>query len=237
MSKEFQGSKSHSIFEYNTVLTHYDHQLPLKVASDASPYEVGAVLTHVMPDNTERPVAYASRSLHKSEQNYSQLEKEALAIIFSIKKFHQYIYGRKFTLQTDHKPLTVIFGPNSSLPTLAVARIQRWALLLSAYEYNIEYRSSENHGNADALSRLPLPESKSSHAEQSFQATLFNLTQITVLPPTPEQIKKSTEMDPVLSKVLMYLLNGWPEQIDEELKPFYQRRYELGVETVVYFGE
>ena len=119
--------------------------IPQKVACNASPYGVGAVLAHVMPDGLERPVAYASRSLTNSEQNFSQLEKEALAIVFSIKKFHQDVYGCKFILQTDHKPLTMILGSKSKLPILAAAWVQRWVKLLSAYEYEIEYRPTEKH--------------------------------------------------------------------------------------------
>ena len=76
---------------------------------------MGAVLSHVFPNGSERPVAYASRTLSDPEKNYSQIEKEGLAIVFGVKKFHKYVYGRHFTLVTDHKPLVTIFGNNSSL--------------------------------------------------------------------------------------------------------------------------
>lgn len=110
---------------YTNVLVHYDVNLPLRLACDASAYGVGAVISHVMPNNDEKPIAYASRSLTKGEKNYSQIEKEALSIIFGIKKFHQFLYGRKFTLITDHKPLLAILVPKAKLPTLAAARFQR----------------------------------------------------------------------------------------------------------------
>ena len=90
------------------VLAHYDPDLPIVLAGDASAYGLGAVISHKMPDGTERPVAYASRTLTASERNYSQVEKEALSLVFGIKRFHQYLYGRQFVLLTDHKPLTTI---------------------------------------------------------------------------------------------------------------------------------
>ena len=138
------------------VLTHFSDTLPLKLDADASQYGIGAVISHVLPSGEERPIAYASRTLTKSERNYAQIEKEALSIVFGVKKFHQYLYGRKFLLVTDHKPLTTLLGTKSGITTLAAARLQRWALLLAAYQYDIEYRSTEKHGKADCLSRLPI---------------------------------------------------------------------------------
>ena len=91
-----------------TVLVHYDVNLPLTLATDASPHGVGAVISHVV-NGEEKPIAFASKTLAPAERNYSQLDREALGIIFGIKKFHKYLYGRKFTLITDNKPLTAIF--------------------------------------------------------------------------------------------------------------------------------
>ena len=93
--KAFEASKDQ--LASAQVLAHYDANLPLFLACDASPYGVGAVLSHIMPDGEERPIAFASRTLTSSERNYAQLEKEALSLIFGVKKFHPYIYGRQFT--------------------------------------------------------------------------------------------------------------------------------------------
>ena len=106
------------------VLVHYDPALPLKLDCDASAYGVGAVLSLVYSDGVERPIAYASRTLTKSEKGYAQLEKEALSLIYGVKKFHQSIYGRRFTLVTDHKPLMTILSPKKGLRTLAAACLQ-----------------------------------------------------------------------------------------------------------------
>ena len=112
------------------ILVHYDPSLPLKLAGDASQYGVGAVISQVSLNGDERPVAYASRTLSASERNYSQIKKEALSLIYGLPKFYQYLYARNFTIITDHKPILAILGPKKNIPTLAAARMQRWALLL-----------------------------------------------------------------------------------------------------------
>ena len=112
-------------------LAHYDAKLPIKLAADASAYGIGAVISHVYPDSSERPVAFASRTLTSAEWIYAQLEKEAFALVYGVKHFHQYLYGRMFTLVTHHKPLTTILNPRKGIPSLAAARLQRWAIILS----------------------------------------------------------------------------------------------------------
>ena len=76
-------------------------------------------------------------------------------MVFALKKFHQFFYGRHFILLTDHKPLLALFGASKETPLLAANRLARWALMLSQYDYSVEFRKSREHGNADALSRLP----------------------------------------------------------------------------------
>ena len=171
------------------VLAHYDPKLPIKLAADTSAYGIGAVISHVYPDGSGRPVAFASRTLTSAERNYAQLEKEALALIYGVKHFHQCLYGRMFTLITDHKPLTKILNPRKGIPSLAAARLQHWAIILSAYRYKIEFKCMQDHGNADGLSRLPLPNVKFS---KSNATDVFTVAQLDSLPVTAEQLGKAT---------------------------------------------
>ena len=107
------------------MLVHYNPNLPMRLAVDASAYGVGAVLSHVIPDGIEKPVAYASRTLSQAERNYAPTEREGLAVVFGVKKFHQYLFGLKFTIQTDHKPLLGLLGMEKSISALSAARLQR----------------------------------------------------------------------------------------------------------------
>ena len=189
------------------VLIHYHPALPIVLATDVSQYGIGAVLSHVCEDDSEKPIAYASRTLTKTERNYAQIERQALSIVFGIKKFNQYLYGHKFHLLTDHKPLTSIFNPKKDITPHSAARLQRWTLILSAYTYTIEYKSTQANGNADALSHLPL-EGDSAIDQDSVVSSLFNLAQIDQLPVDSVQIQSVTSKDIVLSKVLQYCREG-----------------------------
>lgn len=229
--KSFEEAKKQLLS--NRVLVHYDPQLPLILACDASPVGVGAVISHKMPDGNEKPVAFASRMLTKAEKNYSQIEKEALGLVFGVVKYHEYLFGRKFTLITDHKPLLKILGPKTGVPPLAAARMQRWALILAAYTYEIQYKPSEQHGNADALSRLPM-------ADNSFPRSnpVYRVSYLDSLPLTAKDIAQETQKDPVLAKVKQHVMSGWPKHVpDEALQPYVRRRYELTMENdCVHWG-
>ena len=109
-----------------------------------------------MQDGYKKLIAFISRTLSTTERNYAQVKKEALPLISGVRKFNQFLFGRPFILVTDHKPLTAILGPIKGVPQLATARMQRWALLLSGYSYEIHFHPTTAHGNADGLSQLPV---------------------------------------------------------------------------------
>ena len=216
----------------DVVLAHFDPQQRLAVACDASPYGVGAVLSHLYNDGSERPIAYASRSLAPAERKYSHIEKEGLAVVFGVKKFHQYLLGRKFVVFSDHKPLQFLFCESRPVPPMASARIQRWALTLSAYNYQIVYRPSQLQANADGLSRLPLKGEEPGDVPLPgdtilMMESLSNANSVV----TATTIRSWTDKDPVLSLVRRMVLHGWQPQASDEFRPYEQRKLELSVQN------
>jgi len=207
----------------DTVLRHYDPAAPLELQCDASSLGVGAVLLQPGPDGSLQPVAYASRTLNNAEQNYSQIERESLAIVFGITKFRQYLLGRHFKLLTDHKPLITLLGENKPVPQLASARIKRWALLLSAYNYTIEYIAGKENTYADYLSRNPIESEPSPEEQVTVQVLFIEGEQIV----DSSMITSETRRDPILSQVLHYTKEGWPDKPKPELLPYFHKRMEL----------
>ena len=210
------------------VLAHFDPSLPIKLAVDASAYGIGAAISHVFPDGQKRPIAFALHTLSTAEKNYGQIEKEALSLVYGIQKFHQYLYGRKFILVMDHKPLLTLLGPKKAIPSLAAARLQRWAVLLSAYMYDIEFRPTGEHSNVDALSRLPL---KVNYTPVGDVNNSFMIGQVQALPVVADEVATATRIDPLLSKIYGYVQKGWPNEITDEERPYWRCYKELSTKS------
>lgn len=228
------------------LLTHYNPNLEIIISSDASNKGIGACIQHKMTDNSIRPIAYASRTYQPAEKNYSQIEKEALSIIFAVQKFHKFIFGRKFTLQTDHKPLISIFGSKKGIPVYTANRLQRWAIILLAYDFNIQYINTESFAYADFLSRLITQQSRDddetviasirmeNHILQIINANLQRF------PVNYEQLVQSYNNDSSMEQLKSLVTTNWKNfsSDDPELKQFFNRRENLTISNdIVLFND
>ena len=131
------------------------------------------------------------------------------------KRFHSYLLDHKFTLQTDHQPLTTLFDESKVVPAQASSRIQQWALSLASYQYTILFRSTTKHGNADVMSRLPLPNQPSNTPVPSELVLLIE--NFNEAPITSDQIAGWTQKDPVLSRVMQHIMLGWPATVESDI--------------------
>ena len=131
-------------------LTCLDQSAPLILQVDASQVGLGAILC-VEIEGEERPIAFASRQLKESEQKYSSIQKEALALLWGLQHFHYWVFGQHVTLVTDHCPLSYLrsMAPKSQL-------LSRWLLILQCYHFTVKHRPGKANANADALSRCPI---------------------------------------------------------------------------------
>lgn len=187
-----------------TILAHYNSKLAVVLAVLASPNGVEAVLSHEYPEGTENPIQFASQTLSGAQQRYCQIDKEAYAIIFGLRKFYQFLYGRKFILVTDNNPLAQIFSHKKGLPTLSVTRIQHYAIFLSSFEYELRIKKSTENANAEAFSRLP---SENTHKNLE-EVDILEIEAIQNLQVTVKGLRLETEKDEEVRVLVEALKHG-----------------------------
>ncbi|KAL1446815.1 hypothetical protein WDU94_012377, partial [Cyamophila willieti] len=223
-----------SVLCSDKVLMPFNPSLPVVLTTDASPYGVAAVLSHCI-ENVEHPIAYASRSLTSSEQNYSQLDREALAIIFGVTHFYNYLYGKRFVLITDNQPLSRIFHHNKALPQMTSARLLRYASFLSGFDYTVQFKKGKENQNVDCLSRIPIDTHLCSSdqyiGDEVNQLYAELILQVSSAKVTSESIKEETQKDDKLKQLIFELKNNSNEStytlVDDVL--FYKDRVVIPV--------
>ena len=170
-------------------------------------------------DDTQpwHPVQFASRMLNDSEKNYSNIEREAMSVIFGCDRFRKFLLGTKFIIHNDHKPLNKLFAHNSGNPSTCSPRIQRWRLKLSQFNYEFKYSKGKNNALSDCLSRLPLPETVNilEPYELVFSIQSINNSLITC-----DDIKLHTNRDKDLIELMQYIKHGLPNKLNPNLSAF-----------------
>ncbi|BHF67904.1 hypothetical protein SprV_0301093300 [Sparganum proliferum] len=179
---------------------------------------------------------HAPRTPTPAEKNYGQIEKEALALVFAVKKFHKLWFGRHFTLLTDYKLLLSIFGSKKGTPVYSDSRLQRWATILLGYDFDIRYRRTTDFGQADALSRLISnhrePEEDTVIASISIEDDVRRQLSDTIrgIPVTAADIRRASEQDPILRQAITYVQTCWPTTaLAGNLRQLFLRRASLSV--------
>ncbi len=188
------------------LLAHPDFSQPFILDTDASDLAIGSVLSQKI-DGVERAVAFASRTLSKSERKYCVTRKELLAVVFFVKHFRHYLYGREFTLRTDHASLKWLM--NFKNPEGQVAR---WLEILAAYMMKVEHRPGKLHTNADSLSRLPCKQCGQNEIvrpdDDSPNHRVLSLNQLRTPDNSDLEIKVLQESDDNLRQVRDWVLCG-----------------------------
>lgn len=235
-------------------LKYYDTRKPVEIECDSSQSGLGAVLMQ-----EGQPVAYGSRTLSKTEQNYAQIEKECLSIVYACEHFDKYILGKSdLTVYTDHKPLEIIMRK----PLLAAPkRLQRMLLRLQRYSPTVKYRKGPEMFISDMLSRaaldIPLEDAKHANrqltdyqifslkAKQNFMQELEEISEISpkdsrLSTQGLDNIKLQSQLDPTILSLKATILTGWPESKDEVAPPvaaYWNVRAELAtLDGVIFKG-
>ena len=212
-SKSFHHVKD--LFKTNKVLKMFNPNHDTLLETDSSGYGIGAVLMQRENSSAQwLPVQFCSRTLNDGERNYSNLEREALSVIFGLNKYRKFLLGKQFTIRNDQQPLRTLFAKFKKSPENCSARITNWALTLSQYNYVFEYSPGKNNVNSDCLSRLPLPET--THETTPYEM-VFALNALEDFPITATDIKNHTDSDKDMTELKHYIKFGSPNKISNPI--------------------
>ena len=207
------------------LLGYYSQEKPLYLQCDASQSGLGCAL---LQDG--RPICYASKALTLTETKYAQIEKEMLAIVFGLRRFHTYTFGRHTTVLSDHKPLEII--TKKSLES-APKRIQGMMLKTQMYDTEIRYQRGSEMFIADLLSRAHLNESKQEEFEYINMMKYLPIRKDRLL-----RIKEATSNDKAMKSLRDVIMSGWPEEkclLPSEILVYFHFRDELTVQDGLIF--
>ena len=180
---------------------------------------------------------WARRYNHAGRQTrYAQIEKEMLAIVFALEKFHQYTFGRHVRVQSDHKPLeSIITKPLSCAPR----RLQGMMMRIQKYNIEVVYRRGQDMHIADTLSRAYLP--AEANERRTGQSDFEQINMAELLPITDERLKEirqATACDESLQTLKTVILEGWPESKQEtpsQAAQYFTMRDERSVQDGLIF--
>ena len=207
------------------VLTYFDKTKKHTIQCDSSKRGLGAVILQ-----ESKPVMYMSRALTETEQRYSNIERELLAIVFVLERLNHYTFGRTITVQSDHQPLQSIWKKSI---VSASPRLQRLLLRLAHYDLNIEFLRGKENMIADALSRIcPLQSNNSKIKDSNIDVILVH--HITQTAPVSkarlQELRLATQSDPTLCSLAKTAHEGWPQSkkdCPEQLLDFWSFRQEI----------
>ena len=227
-----------AILSSEACLAYYDPKKPVTLEMDASQKGVGAALFQ-----NNRPVAFASKTLDQTQSNYPNIDRQMLAIVLDITRFHTYLYGRHFKVVTDHKPLVdIVDKPLHKAPP----RLQRMLYKIQGYDFQLTYKPGNTMVLSDTLSWLSDPKDEESipldvrvdGIEWTPEEIYFDdIDLINFTRKKQEEMQDETDRDHSLCLLKDAIIQGWPETIKEvptEIRYYWSFRDELGVEMASY---
>ena len=223
----------------DSCLKYFDRRAAMELEVDASHKGLGAALVQ-----NGKPVAFGSKTLTECQSRYSNIEREVLAVVYGIQRYHTYLYARPFIIFSDQKPLeTICAKPIHAAPP----RLQRMLLQIQGYNFKVKYRPGDTMVLADTLSRLPNPENNA-EIELDLRVDGIDLViddpecktiALINFPPHKRQLlRDETTHDPLLNELQRIVHAGWPDTIKElptDIRPYWSFRDELAMESGVLF--